>query len=67
MNRIAEKRTQLKITQATLANHCGWGQSRIGNYESGRTPSLNDCRKIVNALNELGCSCCIDDVFPPEQ
>ena len=67
MNRLAEKRKTLNISQNTLAKHLGWGQSRIGNYETGRTPSLSDCRKIVSALNGLGCKCTIDDVFPPSE
>ena len=67
MNRLAEKRNTLNISQDALAKHLGWRQSRIGNYEAGRTPSLCDCRKIVSVLNSLGCKCTIDDVFPPSE
>nr|WP_321238784.1 helix-turn-helix transcriptional regulator [uncultured Tolumonas sp.] len=65
MNLIAAKRNEINKTQSELAQLCGWKQSRLANYESGRTPKLSDCRKIVAALNELGCACSLDDVFPP--
>ncbi|WP_080078065.1 transcriptional regulator, partial [Salmonella enterica] len=46
----------------------GWGQSRIANYELNiRTPSLSDCRSIVEGLKKLGCKCSLDDVFPPSE
>lgn len=68
MNKIAEKRKQIGVSQGYLSKACGWrGQSRIGNYEAGRTPSLSDCRKIIAALNNLGCDCSLDDVFPPQE
>ncbi|CAG9414887.1 TPA: helix-turn-helix transcriptional regulator [Providencia stuartii] len=67
MNNIAEQRKKLGISQAVLASSIGWGQSRIANYElSIRTPSLNDCRVIVEALQKLGAKCSLDDVFPPQ-
>lgn len=69
MNRIRETREGARISQATLHRRLGWKQSRLANYESGaRTPSLDDSRAIVAALNELGVSCSLGDVFPgPEQ
>lgn len=67
MNNIAEQRKKLGISQAVLASSIGWGQSRIANYELNiRTPSLNDCRAIVEALQKLGANCSLDDVFPPK-
>ncbi|QIP93116.1 helix-turn-helix domain-containing protein [Serratia fonticola] len=65
MNLISKKRKDAGISQRTLANQIGWHQSRIANYEAGiRTPSLNDCRAIVKALNDFGQACLLDDVFP---
>ncbi|MTC55261.1 MULTISPECIES: helix-turn-helix transcriptional regulator [Providencia] len=67
MNNIAEQRKKLGISQAVLASSIGWGQSRIANYESNiRTPSLSDCRVIVEVLQKLGAKCSLDDVFPPK-
>ncbi|AZG99277.1 TPA: helix-turn-helix transcriptional regulator [Proteus mirabilis] len=65
MNKISMQRKKLGISQAKLAAHLGWGQSRISNYELDiRTPSLCDCRSIVTAFNELGSDCSLDDLFP---
>lgn len=66
MNKIAEQRSKLKLSQRELAEKCGWKQTRLANYEVGRTPKLDDCRKLVSVLNRLGCKCSLDDVFPPE-
>lgn len=67
MNRIAEIRKAVDKTQAQLASELGWRVSRIGNYELGlRTPGLYECRVIVKALNDMGASCSLEDVFPPE-
>ncbi|HDX3117760.1 TPA: helix-turn-helix transcriptional regulator [Escherichia coli] len=66
MNKIAQQRKKIGVSQAVLASAIGWGQSRIANYELNiRTPSLNDCRMIVEGLRKLGCQCSLDDVFPP--
>lgn len=62
-------RRLIKVTQTQLAEKCGWedAQSRISNYENGiREPSLQDMRRIVAALQELGAECSLDSVFPPE-
>lgn len=67
MNNIAKLRQSLSLTQEQLANLFGWRQSRISNYENGtRKPTLNDCRLIVERFNQLGASCSLDSVFPPE-
>lgn len=67
MNNIANQRKKLGISQAALASSIGWGQSRIANYESSiRTPSLDDCRAIVEALRVFGAKCSLDEVFPPK-
>ena len=66
MNKISQQRKKIGVSQARLAEVIGWGQSRVANYELNiRTPSLEDCRKIVDGLTKLGCSCSLDDVFPP--
>jgi len=65
MNRIREVRQCAGIAQADLFRKIGWKQSRLANYENGiRTPALNDCRRIVAALNALGANCALADVFP---
>ncbi|MEG5263465.1 S24 family peptidase [Pseudomonas sp. JDS28PS106] len=50
--RIKRLRTQAKMSQAQLAEACGWkSQSRIGNYEAdSREPSLADIGVIAKAL-----------------
>ena len=68
-NHLKAFREASGLTQAGLAKACGWGcnQSRICNYETGRSqPTLTNCRAIVVALNDSGVSCSLDDVFPPE-
>jgi len=67
-NCLKAYREQAGFTQAALAEACGWGknQSRICNYETGRShPTLVNCRVIVQILNKSGVSCSLDDVFPP--
>ncbi|BET97665.1 helix-turn-helix domain-containing protein [Xenorhabdus sp. TCT-1] len=51
--RIKRLREQLGLSQAALAEHCGWSsQSRIGNYESGsRNVSADDAVILANALS----------------
>lgn len=66
MNLISNYRKQASISQLALAQHIGWNQPRLANYESNlRTPSLEDSRRIVSSLNSLGVRCSLDDVFPP--
>lgn len=58
-------REQAGITQAALAAFLGLTQGAIAHYENGRrTPSLSECRRIVNALNELGAKCNLENAFP---
>lgn len=52
MNNLSQIRGQLGITQRQLANHIGWSQPRIANYETGlRSPLLSVAQKIVQTLN----------------
>lgn len=67
MNNISKFRKSTGMTQAQFAEHLGWGQSRIANYEkNNRTPSLKNSRQIVTAFNQLGCKVTLDDVFPTD-
>lgn len=67
MNNIARLRKEAQIKQRYLGQVLGWTQARLSNYESGnRMPGLSDCRAITAALNRLGATCTLDDVFPPE-
>ncbi len=68
MNRIAEIRCKAEVTQDRLGAVLGWSQQRLSNYEAGvRVPSLADSRRIVTALNTLGATCTLDQVFPPDE
>ncbi|NWC90346.1 putative transcriptional regulator [Pseudomonas grimontii] len=67
MNRIGCIRKEAQIKQRDLREVLGWTQARLSNYESGhRMPGLSECRAITAALNQLGATCTLDDVFPPE-
>ncbi|MEX1669118.1 helix-turn-helix domain-containing protein [Zhongshania guokunii] len=51
MNRIAEHRKQVGLTQLQAAKLAGWGQSRWSSYETGaRTPDASDIKKILAVL-----------------
>lgn len=50
--RLKQIRENSGLSQRALATKCGWGPSRISNYESGiRSISLDDAEIISNALN----------------
>ncbi len=50
--RLKQFREALGISQKTLAEKCGWGASRIGNYEAGvRSINLDDAEIIASVLN----------------
>ena len=68
MNLIKSVREAAGVKQVALYSELKWPQSRLSNYENEiRTPSLNDAREIVAALNALGAECTLDDVFPASQ
>lgn len=68
MSALKTIRKRVGITQAQLAERVGMTQAAIGHYETGRRrPGLEECRRIVASLNELGASCTLDDVFPASQ
>lgn len=65
MNHIKRLREEAGITQAELRKVLKWSQPRLANYESAiRTPGLEESRKIVAALKQMGVECTLDDVFP---
>lgn len=67
MNCISTIRRKARISQVALAAQLSWSQPRLSNYEGGRRePGLAESRAIVAALNNLGATCTLDDVFPPE-
>ncbi|NRG05568.1 LexA family transcriptional regulator, partial [Vibrio coralliilyticus] len=50
--RLKQFREAQGISQRTLAEKCGWGASRIGNYEAGvRSINLDDAEIIAAVLN----------------
>lgn len=50
--RIKKARERRGISQKTLAEMCGWAQSRIGNYESGaRGVGADDAKVLSKALD----------------
>ncbi|MNF92373.1 antitoxin HipB [compost metagenome] len=67
MNDIKHLRERSGITQSALAKQLGITQGAVAHYEAGRrTPSLNDCRRVVRALNHLGVDCSLSQVFPDQ-
>lgn len=65
MNALKATRKKVGVTQTQLAERVGLTQAAIGHYETGRRmPGLNECRRIVAALNELGAECNLAGVFP---
>jgi putative transcriptional regulator len=66
MSNIKTIRESLRITQAALADSVGVTQGAIAHYENDRRkPGLEECRRIVAALNKHGAEVTLDDVFPP--
>lgn len=66
MSSMKTIREKAGVTQAVLAQMIGLTQSAIAHYESGRRkPPLDECRRIVAALNTSGADVTLDDVFPP--
>lgn len=68
MSALKAIRKRVGITQTQLADRVGLTQAAIGHYETGRRkPGLDECRRIVSALNALGADCSLDDVFPASE
>lgn len=65
-NNIALYRKKLKLNQKKFSLLCGWAddQSRISNYERGRrSPSIDDCIIMVDAIVQSGVECSLNDLF----
>lgn len=67
MSSMKSIREKAGMTQAELAEAVGLTQGAIAHYEGGRRkPGLDECRRIVDALNKHGLSVTLDDLFPPK-
>lgn len=68
MSNIKTIRESLRMTQAALADSVGVTQGAIAHYENERRkPGLDECRRIVSALNSHGAGVTLDEVFPPTE
>lgn len=66
MSNMKALREKTGVTQAALAKTVGLTQGAIAHYENDRRkPGLEECRRIVSALNACGAGVTLDDVFPP--
>lgn len=66
MSNMKTIREKVGVTQASLAKTVGLSQGAIAHYENERRkPGLDECRRIVDALNFIGAAVTLDDVFPP--
>lgn len=66
MSRMKSIREKAGMTQAELAEAVGLTQGAIAHYEGGRRkPGLDECRRILEALNRKGACATLDDLFPP--
>jgi len=66
MSNMKTIREAVGVTQASLASAVGLTQGAIAHYENDRRkPGLDECRRIVSALNVMGAEVDLDDVFPP--
>ena len=66
MSNMKTIREKVGATQAELAKAVGLTQGAIAHYENERRkPGLEECRRIVAALNALGANSTLDDAFPP--
>ncbi|SHO57505.1 XRE family transcriptional regulator [Vibrio quintilis] len=64
-SRLKRFREAAGLSQRALAGKCGWGASRIGNYEAGvRSIDLDDAEIIATALNIKAHQLLFDDIAP---
>ncbi|WP_456295254.1 helix-turn-helix domain-containing protein [Vibrio sp. AK197] len=65
MQLIRELRESSGISVKQLSEKSGIEPGSIYHYETNRRmPNFSQCWEILNALNELGCSCSFEEVFP---
>jgi len=68
MSNMKTIREQVDMTQSALAEAVGLTQGAIAHYENDRRkPGLDECRRIVAALNTRGAEVTLDEVFPPSK
>lgn len=68
MSNMKTIREQVDMTQSALAEAVGLTQGAIAHYENDRRkPGLDECRRIVAALNQRGANATLDEVFPPSK
>ena len=64
--KLSREKRKPKITQKELAEKCGWGKSRICDYERDvKSPGVDSCNKMLTAFSELGVNVTFSQVFPP--
>jgi transcriptional regulator with XRE-family HTH domain len=67
MNKIADYRKQVGLTQLKAGELAGWGQSRWSSYETGaRTPDASDIKEILSVLNSHGADVSFEVLFLTE-
>ncbi|POP53090.1 helix-turn-helix domain-containing protein [Zhongshania marina] len=67
MNKIADYRKQVALTQSQAGELAGWGQSRWSSYETGaRTPDADDIKKILAVLAGCGADVSFETLFIEE-
>lgn len=66
--RLKKLRESRNLSQSKLAKLCGWGASRIGNYETGdRGMNVDDVETIARHLNVKAYEILLDESEYPDQ
>lgn len=64
MNKLFEYRSSGGLSQSAVAKATGLSQPTICGIERGSETTVNNARRIVDALVSHGVACSLDDVFP---